>query len=152
MKDYMASVVERFSNVRTVDILTARSIGVLNTLLIFFGAGAGGVFRYWISNAGYWFLGRQFPYGTLIVNVSGCFLMGLFFVLILERFDRMGPQLRSVLLIGFLGGYTTFSSFSIETLNLFENGAYLTATLNVVLSVTLCIAATWLGVMGGRQL
>lgn len=125
---------------------------MLNTLLIFLGAGFGGVSRYWLSNITHGFLGRQFPYGTLIVNVSGCFLMGLLFVLILERFNGIGPQLRSLLLIGFLGGYTTFSSFSIETLNLFENGAYLSASLNILLSITLCIAATWLGVMGGRQL
>lgn len=117
---------------------------MLNTLLIFLGAGLGGVSRFWISNIIYGFLGRQFPYGTLIVNVSGCFLMGLFFVLILERFDGLGPQLRSLLLIGFLGGYTTFSSFSIETFNLFESGAYLSASLNILLSIILCIAATWL--------
>ena len=125
---------------------------MLNTLLIFLGAGLGGVSRYWISNITYSFLGRQFPCGTLVVNISGCFLMGLLFVLILERFDGMGPQLRSLLLIGLLGGYTRFSSFSIETLNLFESGAYLSAALNILFSVILCIAATWLGVMGGRQL
>lgn len=125
---------------------------MLNALLIFLGAGSGGVFRYWISNITYGFLGRQFPYGTLIVNISGCFLMGFLFTFLLERFDGIGPQLRALLLIGFLGGYTTFSSFSIETFNLFENGAYLSAILNILLSVTLCILATWLGVLGGRQL
>jgi len=76
--------------------------------------------------------------------------MGLLFVLIVERFDGISPQLRSLFLIGFLGGYTTFSSFSIETLNLFESGAYTSAALNIILSVTLCIAATWIGVIGGR--
>jgi CrcB protein len=125
---------------------------VLDTFLIFLGAGCGGVFRYWISNLSYWFLGRQFPYGTLIVNVSGCFLMGFLFVVLLERFDGVGPQLRSLLLIGLLGGYTTFSSFSIETLNLFENGAPLAGAANILLSVILCLAATWLGIIGGRQL
>lgn len=125
---------------------------MFNTLLIFVGAGCGGVLRYWISNLSYWFLGRQFPYGTLIVNVSGCFLMGLVFILLIERFDGIAPQLRSLLLIGLLGGYTTFSSFSIETLNLFENGAPLAGVTNILLSVILCLAATWLGVIGGRQL
>ncbi len=123
-----------------------------NTILIFLGAGIGGVFRFWISNFIYWFAGRQFPYGTLVVNVSGCFLMGLLFVLLLERFDSAAPQLRALLLIGFLGGYTTFSSFSIETLNLFENGAWLSGFINMFFSVVLCIGATWLGVIGGRQL
>lgn len=125
---------------------------MLDVLLIFVGAGCGGVFRYWISNLSYWFLGRQFPYGTLIVNVSGCFLMGLLFVLLIERFDGVGPQLRSLLLIGLLGGYTTFSSFSIETLNLFENGAFLSGMVNILLSIMLCLAATWIGVIGGRYL
>lgn len=124
----------------------------MNTLLIFFGAGLGGVFRYWFSNVIYWLLGRQFPYGTLVVNATGCFLMGLLFAIIMERFNGTGPQLRSLLLIGFLGGYTTFSSFSIETLNLFESGAWLSACLNILVSVTLCILLTWIGVMGGRQL
>jgi len=125
---------------------------VINTLLIFIGAGLGGIFRYWISNGTYWLLGRQFPYGTFLVNVSGCFFMGFLFILILERFDGIGPQLRSFFLIGFLGVYTTFSSFSIETLNLFENGAWLSSFLNIFLSVSLCIVATWLGIIGGKQL
>ena len=125
---------------------------MFNTLLIFFGAGIGGVFRYWISNGVYWFLGRSFPFGTLVVNVSGSFLMGLLFILILDRFEGIAPQLRSLVLIGFLGGYTTFSSFSLETLNLFESGAWLSALLNIVVSITLCIGLTWLGVLGGRQL
>jgi len=125
---------------------------MINTLLVFFGAGFGGLFRYWISNGIYWFLGRQFPYGTLVVNATGCFLMGLLFVLIVERLEGIGPQLRSLLLIGFLGGYTTFSSFSIETLNLFESGDWFGAGLNIVLNITLCIFLTWLGMMGGRQL
>lgn len=123
-----------------------------NVLLIFFGAGLGGVLRYMISNSTHWLVGRQFPYGTLVVNVSGCFLMGLLFVLILDRFNGIGPQLRAFLLIGFLGGYTTFSSFSIETLNLFESGAYLSGFINMFLSVMLCMVAVWLGVLGGRQL
>lgn len=123
-----------------------------NSLLIFIGAGVGGVLRYWISTSIYGLLGRQFPYGTLVVNVSGCLLMGLLFVLLVERFDGVAPPFRSLLLIGLLGGYTTFSSFSIETLSLFENGAWFNAVLNVMLSIVLCLAATWLGVLGGRQI
>jgi fluoride exporter len=124
---------------------------VVNALLIFLGAGLGGVLRYWVSNSVYWFLGRYFPYGTLIVNISGCFLMGFIFVLLTERFDGISSQLRSLLLVGLLGGYTTFSSFSIETFNLFENGAWISALLNIFLSVILCVGAAWLGVIGGRQ-
>lgn len=125
---------------------------MINTVLIFLGAGCGGVFRYWISNGVYSLMGRQFPYGTLLVNTSGCFLIGLLFTLILERFDGFGVQLRSLLLIGLLGGYTTFSSFSIETLILFESGAWIRATLNIVITTTLCLVLTWLGFVVGRQL
>ena len=71
--------------------------------------------------------------------------MGLLFVLILERLDGMGPQLRSLLLIGLLGGYTTFSSFSLQTLNLARDGDWLRAGANVVGSVALCLVAVWLG-------
>ena len=124
----------------------------MHTLLIFLGAGLGGVSRYWVSNGIYSCLGRGFPYGTLFVNASGSFLMGFLFTLILERFDGIGPQLRSLLLIGFLGGYTTFSSFSIETLYLFENGAWLSAVLNILSSIFICIVLTWIGILGGRLL
>ncbi|OGO93878.1 MAG: camphor resistance protein CrcB [Coxiella sp. RIFCSPHIGHO2_12_FULL_42_15] len=124
----------------------------MNSILIFIGAGFGGVFRYWISNAVYFLLGRQFPYGTWVVNVTGCFLMGFLFILTLERFDSLGSQLRALLLIGLLGGYTTFSSFSIETLNLFESGQWLSALLNILLTTISCLVATWLGVIGGRSL
>ncbi|MBA2654439.1 MAG: fluoride efflux transporter CrcB [Gammaproteobacteria bacterium] len=123
-----------------------------NTVLIFFGAGIGGVLRYWVSNSIYLILGRQFPYGTLIVNVSGCFLMGLLFVITLERVDGFGPEVRALLLIGLLGGYTTFSSFSIETINLFENGNWFSAIMNMLLSTVVCVIAAWLGVIGGRNL
>lgn len=122
----------------------------MNTFLIFIGAGIGGVFRYWISNGTYSLLGRAFPYGTLFVNISGCFLMGFLFTLVIERWSELEAPLRAFLLIGLLGGYTTFSSFSIETINLIESGALISAFLNIILSVMLCITATWLGVIGGR--
>ncbi len=125
---------------------------MMNNILIFLGAGVGGIFRYWISNGIYWLLGLQFPYGTLVVNASGSFLMGLLFVVILDRFAWIGPELRSLLLVGFLGGYTTFSAFSFETLNLFESRAWLSAMLNIFLNVIVCILLAWLGTIVGRQL
>ena len=127
-------------------------VGLVDSLLIFIGAGFGGVFRYLVSNGIYSLFGREFPYGTLVVNVSGSFLMGVLFVLFLDRFASFGSLLRSFFLIGLLGGYTTFSSFSIETLNLFENGAWWSALFNIVVSMLLCMFAVWLGVLGGRQL
>ena len=124
----------------------------MNIFLIFLGSGIGGITRFGIANLIYFLFGRQFPLGTLIVNISGSFLMGLLFVLILDRAHQIAPQLRAFLLIGFLGGYTTFSSFSIETLNLFENGAWLSAMLNIILSVALCLIATLIGVILGREI
>ncbi|HTM63707.1 MAG TPA: fluoride efflux transporter CrcB [Gammaproteobacteria bacterium] len=124
----------------------------MNELLIFFGAGLGGIFRYWMSNGIYSLLGRQFPYGTLVVNVTGCLLMGFLFVLTIERFDGFGSQMRAFLLIGLLGGYTTFSSFSIETINLIESGNWTAALFNILFSTIACVAAAWLGVIGGRNL
>lgn len=121
-------------------------------ILIFLGAGLGGVLRYWLSSHIYNLLGKHFPYGTLFVNVSGCLLMGFLFVLIMDRLDSLGSPLRSLLLIGVLGGYTTFSTFSIETINLIENGQWLGACMNVLLSTILCLAATWIGVIGARLL
>jgi CrcB protein len=93
--------------------------------------------------------GRGFPYGTLAVNVVGCLLMGILFVLFTERLSD-SPVWRAGVLIGVLGGFTTFSSFSIETLNLIEDGAWMQAMLNAAGSLFLCVGGTWLGVWIGR--
>lgn len=125
----------------------------LNTIaLIFIGAGLGGILRYGVSSGVYHLVNKKFLYGTLVINISGSFLMGLLFVLTLERFYNIAPQLRAFLLIGFLGGYTTFSSFSIETINLIENGNWFPAILNILLSTILCLIAAWVGVILGRNL
>lgn len=121
-----------------------------NYLFIFFGSGFGGICRYFISNSIAVFAHKNFPYGTLTVNVTGSFLMGFLFVILLEKLNFFSVELRAFLLIGFLGGYTTFSSFSIETLNLFEQGKWLLAFSNVGAHLFLCIAASLLGVMLGR--
>lgn len=121
-----------------------------NSVLIFFGAGVGGVCRYWVSSAVYGLLGNEFPYGTLIVNISGCLVMGLLSGFILERELSAAPQIRALLLIGLLGGYTTFSSFSIETIYLIENGHWVSGFMNMLASVVICVAAAGLGLIGGR--
>lgn len=115
------------------------------------GGSAGALARFWVANGLYAWLGRDFPHGTLFVNVSGCLLMGLLSELALQRF-AIGSEFRSAVLIGFLGAYTTFSTFAIETLFLFEQGALLKALLNVFLSVALCLAAGWIGLVLGRSL
>ncbi len=115
------------------------------------GGAAGALLRYWTSLSVHSLLGRGFPYGTLTVNVLGSLLMGALYALLVERLT-LAPEWRGAILIGLLGAFTTFSTFSIETLNLVEQGAHLKALLNVLLSVTLCLAAAWLGVTTGRQL
>ena len=121
-------------------------------LLVFIAIGGalGAVLRYGASVSVYSLLGRGFPYGTLFVNVSGSLLMGLLSVLMLERLN-IGPEWRAAVLVGVLGSFTTFSTFSIETLNLLEQGDWVRAMSNIVLSVLVCLAAVWLGVLIGRQ-
>ncbi|MDH5436536.1 MAG: CrcB family protein, partial [Gammaproteobacteria bacterium] len=95
--------------------------------------------------------GRDFPYGTLMVNVTGSLLIGLFYVLLIERLADTS-LMRAFIIIGVLGAFTTFSTFSMETFNLFEQGDYLKVIINVFMSVTLCLMATWVGVVTGRQI
>lgn len=120
-------------------------------LAIAAGGAAGAVLRFWVSTGVYGWLGRGFPYGTLVVNVFGSLLMGLLAVLLIERLS-LGPEWRAAILIGLLGGFTTFSTFSLETLNLIEAGAHGKAMLNAALSLVLCVAAAWAGVIAGRQI
>ena len=124
----------------------------MQQLLAIAGGGAlGAVMRFGVSSGVYRVLGKDFPYGTLAVNVLGSLFMGLCFVLMIER-NVLSMEWRSVIMIGFLGAFTTFSTFSIETLSLLESGELTRALLNILLSVTLCLAATWIGLTIGRQM
>ncbi len=120
-------------------------------LFIAFGGAVGAVLRYGASLGAYSLLGRGFPYGTLFVNVTGSLLMGLLSIMMLERFN-IGPEWRAAVLVGLLGSFTTFSTFSIETLNLLEQGDMTRAFANIALSVIVCLAAVWIGISMGRQL
>lgn len=115
------------------------------------GGAAGALFRFWVSSGVYSLLGRSFPFGTLAVNVLGSLVMGFLYVLLLDRMT-VAPEIRALLLVGFLGAFTTFSTFSIETLNLIEQANFMKAGLNMVISVTACVFACWFGVLLGRQL
>ncbi len=124
---------------------------MLQLLAIAGGGALGALARFLVSNGVYRLLGRDFPWGTLGVNMLGSFAMGLLFVLLLER-SLMAAELRAAILIGFLGSFTTFSTFSLETLTLVEQGEMLRAALNVGFSVAVCIAACWAGIIAARAL
>ena len=115
------------------------------------GGALGALLRYWTSLAVHSRLGSGFPYGTLMVNVLGSLLMGFLYIWLIERIAA-GATLRAFLLIGVLGAFTTFSTFSMETLNLVEGGQLGKALLNIVVSVTVCITAAALGIIAARQL
>jgi fluoride exporter len=122
---------------------------IKNYLLVFTGGGIGASVRYWLSGAVYQFLPSNFPYGNLVVNISGCFVIGLLMVILEDRFVST-PALRIFLAIGILGGYTTFSSFSYETIALLRDTEVLFASINICASIVGCLAATALGMFLGR--
>jgi CrcB protein len=112
-------------------------------LLIALGGAAGSLLRYLLGGAVQRTSASGFPIGTMFVNVSGCFLIGI----LVRQFLNMqiSPELRALLIVGFCGGFTTFSTFSAETLGLIEGGEYARATGYVILSVVLCLTATFMG-------
>lgn len=115
------------------------------------GGAVGSVLRFLMSTSVHRLMGKDFPYGTLTVNVLGSLLMGFLFIMLVER-QISSVELRSGILFGVLGAFTTFSSFSFETLALMESGDWLKALMNVLLSVSCCLLATWIGLGIGRQL
>ena len=123
---------------------------VENLVLIAVGGACGAVMRFGISSGVAALFGRGFPLGTLIVNVVGSLLIGMLYVLLTERVVA-GAGMRAVLVVGFLGALTTFSTFSIETLQLIEGGEPFKALTNVAANVVLCLAACWLGLISVRQ-
>ena len=113
--------------------------------LVFLGGGAGSLVRYIAGTAVSTRFATLFPLGTMIINVTGSFLIGLLMTLISERLPH--PNWRLLLVVGFLGGYTTFSSFEWETFSAVRGGGLWMGLANVVGSVTLGYAAVWLGAM-----
>jgi fluoride exporter len=111
----------------------------------------GGLTRYYLSGWVYGLLGRAFPYGTFAVNIIGAYLIGLIMELGL-RSTLLSDTLRIGLTVGFMGGLTTFSTFSYETFKLLEDGQFGVAFANVIGSVIVCLACTWLGILTVRSM
>ena len=119
---------------------------MLSYLWVSLGGAIGSAARFWISGAVAQRYGQTFPYGTLAVNVTGSFIIGLFAALT-EPDGRFlaSPSFRAFFMIGVCGGYTTFSSFSLQTLSLALDGEWLRAVANAVASFAFCLFAVWLG-------
>jgi len=119
---------------------------MLNYILVGVGSAIGGISRYWASGLVANRIGQSFPWGTLFVNVTGSFLIGFFATLTApEGRWLVGAPGRNFFMTGFCGGYTTFSSFSLQTLNLAQDEEWLYAGGNAVFNLVLCLAAVWLG-------
>jgi fluoride exporter len=118
----------------------------MNYVWVAIGSALGGMARYWCSGIAATLIGEWFPWGTLIVNVVGSLVIGTMAALsAAEGPFLIKPELRVFVMVGLCGGYTTFSSFSLQTFELIKEGEWLWAGANCVLSVALCLAAVWLG-------
>lgn len=115
------------------------------------GGALGASSRHVLSRAVHELLGRDFPWGTLVVNTAGSLLLGLVYVILVER--SLGETWwRPAIVAGFLGALTTFSTFSMDTMNLLEQGRVLVAGINILANVVICLAAAWVGLVVSRSL
>ena len=122
---------------------------MLGVFFVAIGGAIGSVTRYLASNWMAERFGADFPLGTLLVNVIGCFIIGLFMAMATERLS-ISPYWRLLIAVGFLGGLTTFSSFSYETLRLLQDADILRAFYNVGLNLVCGFLATWVGIILSR--
>jgi CrcB protein len=125
----------------------------MNQLIgIAFGGAFGSILRFLISSGIYQWLGRSFPYGTLTVNFIGSFLIGFLTEVFLLQRISLSAEYRATILVGVLGGLTTFSTFSLETIYLMEQGQIHKAGSNILINLMACLCATWIGLLMGRSL
>ena len=110
-------------------------------LAVAFGGALGAMGRFAVNSALMPIFGARFPLGTLVVNVAGSILVGFFYVLIIER-EVLPAEWRNFVIVGFLGAFTTFSAFSLDTLTLWQNGQFILAVAYVALNIVLCLAGT----------
>lgn len=121
----------------------------MNYLLVSVGGAIGAAARYFLSGVVYQWLPANFPYGTLIVNILGSFVIGFLMTSFEDRF-LVAPGLRIFLTVGILGGFTTFSSFSFETVSLFRSGEFFFGAMNATASLLGCLVATFIGMEVGK--
>ncbi len=107
--------------------------------------------RYWVTSTAYQWLGHEFSYGTLIVNVLGSLVMGFLTVLLVQRFN-VSDDIRLGLMVGFLGSFTTFSTFAMDTIHWLDSGAILKALAYVLISVLCCVLGAWAGLLTAKQI
>ncbi|WP_428848281.1 fluoride efflux transporter CrcB [Shewanella olleyana] len=119
-------------------------ISLTNIMFVALGGSIGAVFRYVISILMLQLFGSSFPFGTLLVNILGSFLMGIVYAIGLET-SHLSPEIKAMVGVGLLGALTTFSTFSNETLLLMQEGLFVKAILNVLLNVILCIFMVYVG-------
>lgn len=124
---------------------------MLKYLMVGLGGCLGSILRFWVGSYVGGKMGTRFPYGTLLVNVTGSFTIGLVFALLASR-THWNPYWRYLVPIGFVGGYTTFSSFEYETLRTIQDGQFGLGMLYVLLSVLIGFVAVWAGVITGDAL
>ena len=120
-------------------------------LIVGIGGCLGSILRFWLGSYIGGRLGSRFPYGTFVINVTGSFLIGLVLTIMAEK-TNWSPNWRYLIPIGFLGGYTTFSTFEFETFRLVQDGQVLSAMLNVTLSVIVGFGGVWIGAVAGRAI
>ncbi|WP_427159142.1 fluoride efflux transporter CrcB [Aliinostoc sp. HNIBRCY26] len=125
---------------------------VRNPIAVSLGAIAGALSRYYLS---LWFaqcFGTSFPYGTFFINISGCLVMGFFFTFAVNKIAIISPEIRLLVAVGFLGAYTTFSTYALDTVSLFNNQNFIAANIYLFGSVLLGLISLQLGMILARFL
>ena len=122
----------------------------LGWFAIALGGALGATARFAMSHQVYQWFGREFAWGTLSVNVLGSFVMGIVAVLLVDKLGASN-EWRAFVMVGFLGAFTTFSTFSFETMQYIQIGELNKAMLNIAVSLVSCLLAVWMGLMAGRQ-